>query len=268
MPPVPTIELTTGELTAGELPATEDSTTPVPNALARRKVGRPARLDREMIARAASEIGLDHVTMKAVAEHLGVSVPGLYHHVEGRDDLMRLATEYSAQQITLPGDRGQHWTEWLLEWSRHAFEAFVAQPEMLNQVQRGVFTIDRMVVVVDAVVAKLTGQGFTEVEALEAYNLISRVAVGAAVHAIRQKDLGNDRQSEYHRALAGRPEGELPHLRRLVAAIDEENRPPSLEDEVATALVGIAARRGEPWEPILVLAELRGSEHGRDPRLI
>jgi AcrR family transcriptional regulator len=91
-----------------------------------------------MIARAASEIGLDNVTMKAVAEHLGVSVPGLYHHVDGRDDLMRLATAYSAQRIVLPGDRGQHWTEWLLEWSRHAFEVFVAQPEMLNQVQRGV----------------------------------------------------------------------------------------------------------------------------------
>ena len=144
-------------------------------------------------------------------------MPGLYHHVDGRDDLMRLATEYSAQRIVLPGDHGQHWTEWLLEWTRHAFEVFVAQPEMLNQVQRGVFTIDRMVVLVDAVLAKLTGQGFTEVEALEAFNLTTRIAVGAAVHAIRQNDLGNDRQSEYHRALAGRPAGELPHLRRLVA---------------------------------------------------
>ena len=69
----------------------------------RPKIGRPARIDRAMIARAAYEIGLDRVTMKAVADHLGVSVPGLYHHVQGRDDLMRLGAEYSAAQLHDPG---------------------------------------------------------------------------------------------------------------------------------------------------------------------
>ena len=213
------------------------------------KVGRPARLDREMIARAACEIGLDRVTMKSVAEKLGVSVPGLYHHVEGRDDLMRLATEYSAARINYPNDLGQHWSEWLMEWARHAYEAFVAQPEMLNQFQRGPYGVDRMVVHVDAVVGFLTQQGFTEVDALEAWNLTNRCAVGAALHTIRQAETGTDRLAEYHRALAARAPNELPNLRRLVAVLGDAS--PPLEDEIATVLVGIAVRRGEAWEPIL-----------------
>ncbi|HEX5097651.1 MAG TPA: helix-turn-helix domain-containing protein, partial [Acidimicrobiia bacterium] len=103
------------------------------DVIERRKVGRPARLDRDMIAKAAHEVGLDRVTMKAVADRLGVSVPGLYHHIEGRDDLMRLAAEYSASRIPLPVDRGQHWAAWLLEWAQYSHDAFVAQPELLGQ---------------------------------------------------------------------------------------------------------------------------------------
>ena len=51
------------------------------------KVGRPARIDRDAIAEAVLELGLDGISMKAVADHLGVSVAGLYHHVSNRREL-------------------------------------------------------------------------------------------------------------------------------------------------------------------------------------
>ena len=141
-----------------------------------------------MIAKAAHDIGLDRVTMKAVADELGVSVPGLYHHVEGRDDLMRLAAEYSAAQIQLPVDHGQHWSAWLLEWARYSHDAFVAQPALLGQFLTGSLGIDRMVTHVDAVLGVLTRQGFTALEALDAYALVSQSAVGAAVAEIREAE--------------------------------------------------------------------------------
>ena len=53
----------------------------------RRKAGRPPRISRAMIAQAAHELGLEGLTLKAVADHLGVSVAALYHHVSGKDDL-------------------------------------------------------------------------------------------------------------------------------------------------------------------------------------
>ena len=61
----------------------------------RGKVGRPARIDRTAIAEAVLDLGLDGISMKAVADHLGVSVAGLYHHVANRRELLVLAAEHS-----------------------------------------------------------------------------------------------------------------------------------------------------------------------------
>ena len=55
----------------------------------RKRIGRPPRIDLAAIADAVLVIGFDDVTMRRVADHLGVSVPGLYHYVKGRDDLLR-----------------------------------------------------------------------------------------------------------------------------------------------------------------------------------
>jgi hypothetical protein len=108
-----------------------------------------------------------------------------------------------------------------------------------------------MVAHVDAMIGFLTQQGFTEIEALEAWTLISRCTVGAALHTIREAETGNELVAEYHRALATRSSSELVHLRRLVAVMGDGHL--SLDDEIATAMIGIAVRRGEPWEPILDL---------------
>jgi AcrR family transcriptional regulator len=218
----------------------------------RGKTGRPAKLDREMIAHAAYEIGLDRVTMKAVADQLGVSVPGLYHHVEGRDDLMQLAAQYSASRIHLPEDRNQSWPEWLLEWSRVSYLAFLSQPELLIQSMRGSFTVDRMVIHVDAVVGFLIDHGFSPVEARDAYTIVSRCAIGAAISEIRQNETGRGLLADYHRVLSSRTPEELPNLRKVVSEMHDDG--PTLERQICTVLIGIAAMRGEPWKPILELA--------------
>jgi AcrR family transcriptional regulator len=221
----------------------------------RPKVGRPPRIDRAMIARAAYEVGLDRVTMKAVADRLGVSVPGLYHHVDGRDDLMRLGAEYSAAQIEVPVDHGQHWTAWLLEWAQYSHDAFVAQPALLGQFLNGSLGVERMVTHVDAVVGVLTRQGFTPGEAVDAYDLVSECALGAAVSEIRFGEAtrsGRPVLAEYHRVLATEPPDAFPHLRDLVSSLS--GRAGSFVDHVVTVLVGIAVRRGEEWRSILDLA--------------
>jgi AcrR family transcriptional regulator len=219
--------------------------------VARGKTGRPARLDREMIARAAAEIGLDRITMKAVADRLGVSVPGLYHHVDGREDLMQLAAEYSAARIRLPEDHGQSWPEWLLEWSRVSYHAFLSQPELLIQSMRGSMSVDRMAVHVDAVIGFLMCHGFTPVEARNAYTIVSRCAIGAAISQIRQSESGRGVLAEYHRVLSTHEPDELTSLRRLVAEMQDDG--PTLEQQICTVLVGIAVQRGESWRPILEL---------------
>jgi AcrR family transcriptional regulator len=215
-------------------------------------VGRPARVDRDAIAEAVLEIGLSQSSMKAVAAHLGVSVPGLYHHVKNRRELLLLAAERSMAQARLPEDRGQHWSEWLREWGRYSRDAFVEDPEVFDQYLRGAVNWDRMLEVVDSVISILTRQGFVPTEALAAWDAVGRCAIGSAVHVIRSRtatEQGRPPVAEMHRVLARRPSDQLLGARAVVDAFPGDDDA-AFEDEVTTVLVGIAVRRGERWEDI------------------
>jgi AcrR family transcriptional regulator len=218
------------------------------------RMGRRPRIDRMMIARAANEVGLDKLTMKGVADVLGVSVAGLYHHVKGRDELIRLGAEYSAARIPIPIDHGQHWTSWLLEWAHYVHGAFVTQPALLGQFLNGSIAVDRMASDMDAVFGVLSSQGFSPIEALEAYALVNDCAIGAAVAEIRRMETGGTRRqafSEFSGMLAKKPSDALPHFRQVATSARNMKNP--FTDRVRTLLIGIATRRGDEWTPILDL---------------
>jgi AcrR family transcriptional regulator len=185
------------------------------------RLGRPPRVNRELIARAAHEIGLADLTMTAVAARLGVSVTTLYYHVRDRDELRRLAAEYSAASLRVPADVGQHWAAWLAEWAEYARSAFVAQPGLLEQFINGTLGLDRMLPHIEAVIAVMERQGFSPEDAMGAYALVSAVAIGVAATQMRGL------------ALATTP----------------------FDEQVATVLVGIAVRHEH--DPETVLTALR-----------
>ena len=83
--------------------------------------------------------------MRRVADHLDVSIAALYHHVEGKDDLLRLAAEVSAQKVPLPKDTDQHWAVWLFEWARYNQDAFLREPALLAQFLDGAITAESFV---------------------------------------------------------------------------------------------------------------------------
>jgi AcrR family transcriptional regulator len=219
-----------------------------------RRVGRPARIDKDAIAEAVLEIGLDQSSMKAVAEHLGVSVPGLYHHVRNRKEMLLLAAQRSMAQMQLPNHEGKHWSEWLREWGRYSRNAFIEEPEVLGQFLSGAVSWELVVEVIDSVISVLTQQEFTPVSALAAWDAIGSCAVGSAVAAIRYRsavESGHPPKAEWHRVLGQRAVDELMGARSVVGNVGE-NLEAEFEEELTTLLVGIAARRGESWEAILL----------------
>lgn len=207
----------------------------------RRPVGRPPRISRAAIAEAAADIGLDDLTLKAVAERLGVSVPGLYHHVRGRDDLLRLAAEHSVRQHRVPVDHGQHWALWLLEWARHNRESFRGEPALLAQYVEGAISTEVIVDNAETILAVLCRQGFGVVEAQTAYELVSSCAIGFAVSDLRRRRAEDDGHP-----LLGEPGDDHPFVRSLLAA----GREPDFDAEITTVLRGIAAERGERWTTV------------------
>lgn len=228
------------------------------------RVGRPPRIDRAAIAAAVLELGLDGISMKAVADHLGVSVPGLYHHVRNRKELLLLAAEHSMARVRPPEDRGQHWDEWLREWARHVCASFGDEPEVLAQFMSGAIRWEAMVDVIDSVLQVLGRDGFDPPAALAAWDTVACYAVGAAADEIRRRGAaaeGRSTLAELHRVTALRPPHELAGVRALL------ERPPlrleqDVEDQLTTVLVGIAARRGEDWRPIVERAAGRGHHDG------
>ncbi len=227
------------------------------------KVGRPARIDRDAIAEAVLELGLGGISMKAVADHLGVSVAGLYHHVSNRRELLVLAAERSLSRARTPEDRGQHWDEWLREWARHVYRSFVDEPEVLAQWMSGALKWESMVDVIDSVIQVLGRAGFDPPDAVAAFDTVARYAVGAAMHEIRMSGSlkeGRSTLAELHATLALRP-GELPGVRALLET------PPlatgnEFDERLTTVLVGIAVRRGD--DPRAVLERAANSPPGVD----
>jgi AcrR family transcriptional regulator len=221
----------------------------------RPKVGRPPRINRQMIAEAAHEIGLDGLTLKAVADHLDVSIAALYHHVTSKDDLMRVAAEYSAARVPLPQDRGQHWAVWLYQWAVYNRDVFLAQPGLLAQYLEGAISAEAIAGNVDVILGVLVRQGFSIRDANDAYELVTSCALGTAVATLREREASEAGQPNLvtHAAVVARMEaGDLPYLHALVAEIGDHGRSP-FGARIATVLCGIALGHGEDWEPIAAL---------------
>ncbi|WP_198653667.1 TetR/AcrR family transcriptional regulator [Actinocorallia populi] len=213
--------------------------------------GRPPKIDRAAIARVASEIPLSDLTLRLVAERLGVSVPSLYHYVRGRDDLLKLAAEQSVTRLSLPVDRGQHWAVWFCEWAYYIREAFVRDPGLFAQYVKGAISLEVMAEPVNTALGLCLRQGFSPEEARRAYDLVSECALGAAVTRLR--DRNRPFEPELRRVLA-RGDRDLPHLERLAAG-PSLLEPAPFTEQIHTVLAGIAVRRGEDWTELSALLE-------------
>jgi len=219
---------------------------------ARPRVGRPPRINREMIAEAAQAVGLERLTLKAVADELDVSVAALYHHVSGKDDLVRLAAQRSVAAVPLPVDRGQHWARWLLEWAAYNREVFLAQPGLLDRYLDGMISTEAIAENVNTILGVLVGQGFSILDANAAYELVTSCALGSAVATIRERDAergGGTLRTAQRELLRRHGDDGLPHVRALLDEIRHVGRRP-FEAQITTVLRGIADEQQLEWAPI------------------
>jgi AcrR family transcriptional regulator len=213
----------------------------------RSRVGRPARISRQMIAEAAHARGLEGLTLRDVADDLGVSIAALYHHVTSKDDLMRLAAEYSAARVPLPVDTGQHWAVWLYEWAAYNRDAFLAQPGLLAQYLEGAIPAEAIAANLEAILDVLVRQSFSVADANEAYEVVTACALGTIVGVLREREVAAEGRSSavaLRQVADARGSDALPHLRALLDEVAAAGRP-SFRARIATVLCGIAVRRGD-----------------------
>jgi TetR/AcrR family tetracycline transcriptional repressor len=75
----------------------------------RAPLGRP--LIASTVAEMIDELGVGSVTMRSVAARLGVSAMALYHHVEDKDELLRMVGDDLLGQIELPDPNSGDWRD-------------------------------------------------------------------------------------------------------------------------------------------------------------
>jgi AcrR family transcriptional regulator len=210
-----------------------------------KRLGRPPRVSTAQIAEAALAIGLERATIRNVADYLGMSVPGLYHHVRTRDDLLAIAAAHSLGELPLPEDHGQPWTEWLLEYGRFVYEALIAQPELIGQILAGTYNTMRMAQHLERLLEVLVGHGFTVDEAYAAYGQLSGAVTGAAASEIGRRatiQAGHPRLSDLGRAAKALGAETVPLVEELLR-VRRSSQQLECFDTVRLVIDGVAATR-------------------------
>jgi AcrR family transcriptional regulator len=98
----------------------------------KRSVSERVPLRRELIASTTAqmidEIGVESLTMRSVAARLGVSAMALYHHVEDKDELLRMVGDDLLGQIELPDPESDDWRELFSAIAAAAMDALRSVP--------------------------------------------------------------------------------------------------------------------------------------------
>ncbi|MEM1088622.1 MAG: helix-turn-helix domain-containing protein [Pseudomonadota bacterium] len=92
-----------------------------------RRRGRPARISWQDIAKSALVIGLDEVTLPAIAEHLGVDHSSLYRHIGGREDMLLAAANLAIAELDWEIETDD-WREYLIVMSEAVWDLYARYP--------------------------------------------------------------------------------------------------------------------------------------------
>ena len=209
------------------------------------RLGRPPRVTTADIAEAALAIGLDRATVRNVAERLGMSVPGLYHHVRTREELLTVAAAHTLGGLELPPDRGQAWTEWLLDYARFVYDALVEHPEIIGQILAGTVDTLREAQHLERVFEVLTSRGFSVPEAYAVYGQLTGAVIGAAASCIGRRaatSAGHPPMTDLRRAARALGPDTVPLVHELVRTRTRRTRDVDPFDTVRAVVAGMDVR--------------------------
>jgi len=225
--------------------------------------GRPRSLHLQQVLDAALAVGLDRLTMGAVAQHLGVAKAVLYSYVDSREELTRLAGARAAQSHKFPEDCGQPWGVYVLEYSRALFELLTMDGQVLESLLIGGQTPVVEVDSSEAWLQVMTRQGFSGEEALQLRRAVSSMVVGSAAnfkHGRAQEAAGAPRDVSARRAVLDRHEEQVPLLRQHLDVFARDVTTSSWEYGLYLLLQGfVAAGQGLSVDADLEFAGIRSA---------
>ena len=149
-------------------------------------MGRPRTplLNRDLIRDTALRLidaeGLAALSMRRLAQELGVQAPSLYSHYPTKDDVLDAVANLLTEQVDTSGFAGGDWRTGLVTWARSYHAALAAHPNAVPIVASGAGRRDRFLAMADAVHGGLVGAGWPPRYATMIAGSVKYLVIGAA----------------------------------------------------------------------------------------
>ncbi|MDP5209545.1 TetR/AcrR family transcriptional regulator [Microbulbifer sp. 2205BS26-8] len=144
-------------------------------------VGRPRSISRQKIIDAALCLGGDKITMKQVADELGVGIATLYKYVANKDELQQLVVGQLLANLSLPKRRGRHRREYIRDFYQSLCQAMIRQPKAIRQLMEGGFGVETSQKLKSDFTQEILNSGMSSEMAAQIYVAVCQASIGAAV---------------------------------------------------------------------------------------
>jgi AcrR family transcriptional regulator len=171
-------------------------------------------LSRERILEAAlalvDERGLDALSMRKLAQELGVEAMSLYNHVESKDDIVAGILELVANEVEEPA--GEDWKPALRRTAIATHESFTRHPWAARIWNTSARVTPERLHHGDAVLRALREAGFSADLTYHAFHVLNGYALGYTLQEVNFPYDREELEQMAARFLQDLPEGEYPYL--------------------------------------------------------
>jgi AcrR family transcriptional regulator len=210
---------------------------------------RRAPLDRKRVAdtalRLLNEVGLDGLTLRAIAKELDVKAPALYWHFKDKQALLdEMATEMYRRMVAgAVLDPADSWQERLLRTSRGLRAALLGYRDGAKVFSGSRFTGTDHAREMEAHLRVLTGAGFTLVQAVNAARTMNMFTIGFVTEEQGVQPLPGERREGYDIEERARRMADFP-LAAEAGRVLFDDYDGQFEEGLALVIAGIEARYG------------------------
>jgi AcrR family transcriptional regulator len=143
--------------------------------------GRPPRLTLERLLAGADEIGLDSLTMKSLAAHLGVGIATVYRFASSKEELVRMATVSRTKRPGFKEQDHQDWRQFATAFGQEMLKMYTDEPQLIALMISGGVGPEIEAPTLNHFLAALDRRGFNADSAMRLYYAIGALALGCAV---------------------------------------------------------------------------------------
>lgn len=223
---------------------------------AKSRRGRNPSIDMEKIENAVREVSEQNadISMKDVADFLGVNVTTLYRHVGGIDGLRRIRASLSRSDLTsLPTTKGHDWKSWLRALADYYRQALLQHPDLLDFVQAA---LDPDFVNLEKEASIMVEYGFEPRAALLAHSFLITTITGYVQQELQTIEEARNGYAPYYSRLFQNLDAypdRLPTLSSVNLSQKDLDRDLNFKSIVNYAIAGIASQKGAPSDNSITL---------------